>query len=1048
MNKKGIMLSILLAFIVILSSGSVFAEDVNTTSDDSVSSQITNDAVYGNETSSSTYTIPTGSNSSTIQNTINSMKDGDVLNFEKGEYKDICIYIDKNITVNGNGAELIGYQTPGINNTNIPEIVKNTTEAGGYGITNFATVYILKTNNVNLNGLTMVGLNSTTYSNAVLYAYQTKNLELFNNTVEGSSWGIYLQTCANTIVNQNTVRNQATTGIMNFGSSKSIIKNNKVTNAINHGIDVRHSTGQNVQVFNNTVVGAKEGIYLMHSGGHSVYDNTLINCTISSITCYGSYNINIYNNTMFKSRMGVLLGSGFSNITIGENNYNLANLPYPPTFVYYVGIADSAYQSVQSVSGTYSDISTYSPAYTNKTDIKTPEDIVIDYDKILKPTGTTYTVPVGTSSEDIQKMIGSMNDGDTLSFEKNGIYENICIYVDKNIKILGNNATLIGYESKGTNNSNIPSKVWKTTDEGGYGCSYFSVLYLFNTTNAVVSDLNIVGKAPGYDPNNVTTTTNEYKTTSIYSDAGKNITITNCDIKGSSWGIFLQYSKNAIVTNNNIHDQYTTGLINFGSANSIIANNTVVNAVNHGIDVRHGTGPNATVFNNTVIGAKEGIYLMHSQKHTVYNNTIINCSLSSITAYGSGNETIFNNTLTGSRIGIIVGQGYYNVTIGKNNYNLDKLPFPPTFQYYIVQADSKYQSAKNAEGTYYDSAKQPKAVIIVDDVTMYYKNGTKLHVILKDNNGYNLANTNITITLNGVPYTRTTNDNGVVDMSINLVAGEYTATVSYAGNSTIGANSADAKVTVLSTITGNNITKMYQNDTQFFATFVDGQGNLLANTNVTFNINGVYYTRPTNENGTARLIINLRPDNYILTAINPINNETKGFSIVVKSLIEASDLTKYFQNASKFEATVYEKNGSLAVNKTVTFNINGVFYKRNTTENGVVSLTINLRPGNYTITTMYDGLAVGNNVNVLPTLVTSDLTMKYDDGSKFTAQTLDGQGNPMAHQNVTFNVNGVFYPKTTGDDGVASLNIHLMSGEYIITSKWNDFQTGNTIKIA
>ena len=213
---------------------------------------------------------------------------------------------------------------------------------------------------------------------------------------------------------------------------------------------------------------------------------------------------------------------------------------------------------------------------------------------------------------------------------------------------------------------------------------------------------------------------------------------------------------------------------------------------------------------------------MHSQKHTVYNNTIINCSLSSITAYGSGNEAIFNNTLTGSRIGIIVGKGYYNVTIGNNNYNLDKIPYPPTFQYYLVQADSKYQNATNAEGTYYDSAKQPKAVIIVDDVTMYYKNGTKLHVIIKDNNGYNLANTNITITLNGVPYTRTTNDNGVVDMSINLVAGEYTATVSYAGNATIGANSADAKVTVLSTISGNNITKMYMNGTQFFATFVDG----------------------------------------------------------------------------------------------------------------------------------------------------------------------------------------------------------------------------------
>ena len=234
MNKKGLILSIFISLIVILSLGSVFAEDIsNANSDDSASSPIANDAVYGEITTSSNYTVHTGSNSSTIQNIINSMHDGDVLNFEKGEYKDICIYIDKNITVNGNGAQLIGYQTPGINNTNIPDIVKNTTKTGGYGISNFATVYILKTSNVKLNGLTMVSLNSTTYSNAVLYAYQSKNLEIINNTIIGSSWGIYLQTCVNTTINQNTIKNQATTGILNFGSAKSIIKNNKITNAVN-----------------------------------------------------------------------------------------------------------------------------------------------------------------------------------------------------------------------------------------------------------------------------------------------------------------------------------------------------------------------------------------------------------------------------------------------------------------------------------------------------------------------------------------------------------------------------------------------------------------------------------------------------------------------------------------------------------------------------------------------------------------------------------------------------------------------------------------------
>ena len=104
----------------------------------------------------------------------------------------------------------------------------------------------------------------------------------------------------------------AKTRIGNQIPTKSIFLPSKkrVSNAINHGIDVRHSIGPNVKVINNTVIGSKEGIYLMHSKGHTASYNTLINCTISSITCYGSSNINIYNNTMKKSRIEVLLGGG------------------------------------------------------------------------------------------------------------------------------------------------------------------------------------------------------------------------------------------------------------------------------------------------------------------------------------------------------------------------------------------------------------------------------------------------------------------------------------------------------------------------------------------------------------------------------------------------------------------------------------------------------------------------------------------------------------------------------------------------------------------
>ena len=338
--------------------------------------------------------------------------------------------------------------------------------------------------------------------------------------------------------------------------------------------------------------------------------------------------------------------------------------------------------------------------------------------------------------------------------------------------------------------------------------------------------------------------------------------------------------------------------------------------------------------------------------------------------------------------------------------------------------------------------------LYVDDVVMIYHDGTRLVAKLTDYQGRPIVNDIIYFTINGKTYAKTTDDNGTVSMGLNLDSKVYTATVSYNESEVYSKISKNVTVTINPTVISEDLVKMYQNDTRFYVKFTDSTGKALANTTVKFNIHGVFYTKKTDKDGVADLGIMLRPGEYILTAYNPVTGEEKGFNITVKSLIVQSDLTKYYLNASKFQATIYDKNGSLAVGKNVTFNINGVFYTKTTDSNGVVSLAINLRPGEYIITTMYEGLAVGNNIVVLPTLVTRDLNMTYGDGSNFTAQTLDGQGKPLPNQNVTFNINGVFYNKVTNDNGVASLTMRLMSGKYIITSYWNDFQTGNTIIIS
>lgn len=371
-----------------------------------------------------------------------------------------------------------------------------------------------------------------------------------------------------------------------------------------------------------------------------------------------------------------------------------------------------------------------------------------------------------------------------------------------------------------------------------------------------------------------------------------------------------------------------------------------------------------------------------------------------------------------------------------------------TYGNYTINAvftKDNYRSVNVSENVEINSI---KTVLEAENVVMYYKDGTRFAVVLKDINGNPLANMNVTISINGRDYIRQSDENGTASIAINLDSKNYTVVTTFGGTSKYFGTSINNTVSILSTIISKDIVKYYRNGTQFYATVLDFNGNPLANTTVTFNINGVFYNRTTDENGTAKLNIQLRPGKYIITIFNLVTGEQAGNNVTVLSkIVENYDLVKYYKNASKFSVKILDSQGYPVEGTIVTFNINGVFYYKETDSNGIASLAINLRPGKYVITTMYGQYDVGNNVTVLPTLQTSDLKMKYLDGSAFNARVVDGQGNPLANQIVTFNVNGVFYNKVTNDEGIASLNIRLMKGEYIITSIYNGFETGNTIKI-
>ena len=331
--------------------------------------------------------------------------------------------------------------------------------------------------------------------------------------------------------------------------------------------------------------------------------------------------------------------------------------------------------------------------------------------------------------------------------------------------------------------------------------------------------------------------------------------------------------------------------------------------------------------------------------------------------------------------------------------------------------------------TYSKSEDTREPVIYGEDLSMYYKNGSRYEVsIYQDGKIINSQNNDskVIFNVNGVNYTKEL-VNGKASIGINLNPGNYTITTFY--HYTDGLATKTNNIEVLSTILANDVVKFFRNGTQYCAKFLDGCGSPLVNASVVFNINGVFYKKQTDDNGMARLNINLRPGVYILTAMHP-DGLMYGYNITVLSTIHGDDIVKFFRNGTQYCAKFLDGCGSPLVNASVVFNINGVFYKKQTDDNGMARLNINLFPGEYILTAIHlNGEEKANIIKVLTTISAEDISLIENKSGVFVLKTHDGA------RNVSITINGVEYIVQTDDGGVATLNVSLSKGNHAVLSK-------------
>ena len=492
--------------------------------------------------------------------------------------------------------------------------------------------------------------------------------------------------------------------------------------------------------------------------------------------------------------------------------------------------------------------------------------------------------------------------------------------------------------------------------------------------------------------------------------------VVNVTVNGRSYNVAIVDGKGVLIISNLAAGDYDVN-VNYAGDNKYVASS------------------NSTKF---TISKLPSSVLVNVKDIVVGEDAVISIALPED---ATGNVTI---TVNGKNYVAVVKYGVASVTISdlaKGNYNV-------SVKY---SGDNKYLPGENT--TQFSVAKVSDYNVTVDIVDIIEgENATVTVVVPDDGTG------EVIITIDGKEYKGSV-DNGVAKVVIpDLKEGTYKVVTFYTGDNKYDSMIVNGTITVnkntKTTLTMDDVVKYFKGAQNLTAKLVDAFGNPIANATVYFTVNGKVYAKTTDKNGTASMGIGLVPNEY---KVNAVFNGTKDYdkatanaTVTVKNTVLGNDTTLYFCNGTKYVAKFLDSNGKALANTTVKFNINGVFYTRVTDENGTASLTIKLDPKSYVITAYNPatGEERANNITVMPTLITKDLSMKFQDGSKFNVTILDGQGKPLANQNVTFNVNGVFYNKVSGADGVASLNINLNAGKYIITSMWNGYQVGNNITIA
>jgi parallel beta-helix repeat protein len=285
------------------------------------------------------------------------------------------------------------------------------------------------------------------------------------------------------------------------------------------------------------------------------------------------------------------------------------------------------------------------------------------YTKSLIANSNIIWVPDNFTS--IQDAVNNATEGDTIFVEARTYYEHVV--VEKTLSLVGENtSTIVDGNKTGTvfyvtaNNVTLRNFTIQNAEIG---------IWLWNSHYTNLTDNIITNNSYGiflsYSSNNIISantlsSSNKY---GIYSSYSNNNALTNNIISNNGNGIYLWISENNAFTGNAISNNNNGTYLERSDNNNFTSN--VISNNQEGINL-DSSGYNSLIHNTFSSNNDNGIYIYHSTSNVVSDNTILNNSRG-IYIGDSSNNILSDNNASNNQHGIYLYYSYNNI-ITSNNF--------------------------------------------------------------------------------------------------------------------------------------------------------------------------------------------------------------------------------------------------------------------------------------------------------------------------------------------------------------------------------------------